>query len=44
MLEMMNSMTGMITTVLIAIAVIAWLVVCICVMNIMYVTVTERIK
>ena len=44
MLEMMSSMTGMITTVLVAIALISLLVGCICIMNIMYVTVTERTK
>ena len=44
MLEMRTSMTGMITTVLIAIALISLLVGCIGIMNIMYVTVTERTK
>ena len=44
MLEMMTSMTGMITTVLIANALISLLVGCIGIMNIMYVTVTERTK
>ena len=42
MLEMMTS--GMITTVLVAIALISLLVGCIGIMNIMYVTVTERTK
>ena len=37
-------MTGMITTVLVAIALISLLVGCIGIMNIMYVTVTERTK
>ena len=44
LLEMMTSMTGMITTVLIAIALISLLVGCIGIMNIRYVTVTERTK
>ena len=43
-LEMMSSVTGVITAVLVAIALISLLVGCIGIMNIMYVTVTERTK
>ena len=44
MLDMMNSVTGFLTVLLAAIASISLLVGGICIMNIMYVTVTERTK